>query len=101
VQQNQELAATGAGNKFDLEQAEANLRDLEAQLGTAIANEAQVRAQLAAIVDGDIASVAKIKADLRTPMGAQQTTVSHPAIATINWRCGLERSWRACRSIRS
>ncbi len=79
VQQNQELAATGAGNRFDLEQAEANLRDLEAQLGTNIANEAQVRAQLAAIVDGDIASVAKIKADLaNAEWELEQTTVISP-----------------------
>jgi multidrug resistance efflux pump len=79
VQQNQELATTGAGNRFDLEQAEANLRDLEAQLATSIANEAQVRAQLAAIVDGDIASVAKIKADLaNAEWELEQTTVVLP-----------------------
>jgi multidrug resistance efflux pump len=79
VQQNQELAATGAGNKFDLEQAESNLRDLEAQLGASIANEAQVRAQLAATVDGDIASVAKIKADLaNAEWELEQTTVRSP-----------------------
>jgi multidrug resistance efflux pump len=79
VQQNQELATTGAGNRFDLEQAEANLRDLEAQLGAALANESQVRAQLAAIVDGDIASVAKIKADLaNAEWELEQTTVRSP-----------------------
>jgi multidrug resistance efflux pump len=79
VQQNQELAATGAGNKFDLEQAEANLSDLEAQLGTSIANEAQVRAQLAATVNGDIASVAKIKADLaNAEWELEQTTIRSP-----------------------
>jgi multidrug resistance efflux pump len=79
VQQNQELATTGAGNRFDLEQAEANLRDLEAQLGASVANESQVRAQLAAVVDGDIASVAKIKADLaNAEWELEQTTVRSP-----------------------
>jgi multidrug resistance efflux pump len=79
VQQNQELAATGAGNRFDLEQAESNLRDLEAQLGASIANEAQVRAQLAATVGGDISSVAKIKADLaNAEWELEQTTVRSP-----------------------
>jgi multidrug resistance efflux pump len=79
VQQNQELAATGAGNRFDLEQAETNLRDLEAQLATSIANEAQVRAQLAAVVGGDIAAVAKIKADLaNAEWELEQTTVLSP-----------------------
>jgi multidrug resistance efflux pump len=79
VQQNRELAATGAGNRFDLEQSETDLRDLEAQLSTAIANEAQVRAQLTATVGGDIASVAKIKADLaNAEWELEQTTVRSP-----------------------
>ncbi len=79
VQQHQELSATGAGNKFDYEQAVTDLRDLEAQLGTSIANEAQVRAQLAAVVDGDISSVAKIKADLaNAEWELEQTTVRSP-----------------------
>jgi multidrug resistance efflux pump len=79
VQQNRELAATGAGNRFDLEQAETDLRDLESQLSTAMANEAQVRVQLSATVGGDIASVAKIKADLaNAEWELQQTTVRSP-----------------------
>ena len=79
VKQNEELASTGAGNRFDLEQSQTDLRDLEAQLGTAIANEAQVRAQLAAVVDGDIASIAKIKADLASAQWElQQTVVRSP-----------------------
>ncbi len=79
VQQNRELAATGAGNRFDLEQAETDLRDLDAQLGTAMANEAQVRAQLTATVGGDIASVAKIKADLaNAEWELEQTTILSP-----------------------
>ena len=79
VEQNRELAATGAGNRFDLEEAESNLQDLEAQLGAAIASEAQVQAQLAAVVDGDIASIARIKADLaNAEWELEQTTVLSP-----------------------
>jgi multidrug resistance efflux pump len=79
VEQNRALAATGAGNKFDLEQSEADLRDLEAQLSTSIANESQVRAQLAATVGGDIASVAKVRADLaNAEWELEQTTVRSP-----------------------
>jgi multidrug resistance efflux pump len=79
VEQNRELAATGAGNKFDFEQSEADLRDLEAQLSASIANESQVRAQLAATVGGDIASVAKVKADLANAQWElEQTTVRSP-----------------------
>jgi multidrug resistance efflux pump len=79
VQQNRELADTGAGNRFDLEQAETDLRDLEAQLAASMANESQVRAQLAATVNGDIAAVAKLKADLASAeWDLQQTTVRSP-----------------------
>src|SRR5512137_33709 len=79
IDQNRQLAATGAGNKFDLEQSEADLRDLEAQLAASIANESQVRAQLAATVGGDISSVAKIRADLANAQWElEQTTVRSP-----------------------
>jgi multidrug resistance efflux pump len=79
VEQNRELAATGAGNRFDLEQSETDLRDLEAQLSASIANESQVRAQLAATVGGDIASVAKVRADLANAQWElEQTTVRSP-----------------------
>jgi len=79
VQQNQELATTGAGNRFDLEQAQTNLSDLEAQLASSIASEEQVRAQLQAVVGGDISAVAKIKADLASAeWDLQQTTVVSP-----------------------
>ncbi len=79
VQQNQELAATGAGNRFDLEQARTNLADLEAQLAASVASEGQVRAQLDAMVGGDIATVAKIKADLASAeWDLRQTTVVSP-----------------------
>ena len=79
VTQNRELTTTGAGNRFDLESAESNLIDLKSQLAAAVANEAQVQAQLAAIVDGDIASVARLKADLATAeWDLEQTTVVSP-----------------------
>jgi multidrug resistance efflux pump len=79
IEQNRELAATGAGNRFDLEQSETDLRDLEAQLSASIANESQVRAQLAATVGGDIASVAKVRADLANAQWElEQTTVRSP-----------------------
>ena len=64
VKQYQELSATGAGNRFDLEKAQADLANLQGQVASAIANEARAQAQLAAVVDGDLASVATIKANL-------------------------------------
>lgn len=66
VRQNRELVATGAGDRFALEQAEANVTDLEAQLAAATASEAQVASKLAGRVDGELASVAAAKAQLAT-----------------------------------
>ncbi|MCO6412214.1 MAG: HlyD family secretion protein [Thiogranum sp.] len=80
VAQNKELVSSGAGSQFDLDSAQAELAELDAQFTTALANEAQVRAQLAAIVDGDQASVAKLKADLaKARWDLEQTTTYAPA----------------------
>ncbi len=79
VEQNRQLASSGAGNRFDLEQAESDVQNLEAQRTTALANEAQIQAELAAVVDGDIASIARIKADLANAQwDLDQTTVVSP-----------------------
>jgi len=62
VDQNRELVASGAGDRFSLEQAEANLLEQEAQLASALAAEGQVRQKLSAEVNGELSSVAGSKA---------------------------------------
>jgi len=62
VAQHRELVAAGAGDKFALEQAQTNVADLEAQLSSARANEAQVKEKLSAVYKGDNATVAAAKA---------------------------------------
>jgi multidrug resistance efflux pump len=80
VKQYEELSATGAGNRFDLEKAQADLANLQGQVSSAIANEARAQAQLAAIVDGDLASVATIKANLaKAKWDLSQTVMYAPA----------------------
>jgi multidrug resistance efflux pump len=80
VQQNRELVATGAGDRFALEQAQANAKELEAELASAIANEGQVRARLGATVDNDQAEVAQIRAQLENARWElSQTTVYAPS----------------------
>ena len=80
VTQNRQLVTTGAGDRFALEQAQANLKDAEAQLAGAIAGESQVRARLSATVDDDQAEVAQIKAQLENAKWElSQTTVVAPA----------------------
>jgi multidrug resistance efflux pump len=78
VVQTRELAASGAGNRFDLEEAETNLREAEGQLASAqsqlaqsrateaqaIASAQQVGEKLGAQVGGQFAQVAQIRAQL-------------------------------------
>ncbi len=66
VGQNTELVATGAGSRFDLEQAQTNVNELTAQLAAARAAEQQVREKLAGRVNGDLATVAEVKAQIAT-----------------------------------
>jgi len=66
VAQNTELVSTGAGNRFDLEQAQTNLNELTAQLASARAAEAEAQEKLSGRIGGDLASVAEVKAQLAT-----------------------------------
>jgi multidrug resistance efflux pump len=66
INQNTELVAAGAGNRFDLEQAQTNANELTAQLVAARAAERQVREKLSGRVNGDLASVAEVKAQIAT-----------------------------------
>ena len=94
VSQNRELVAAGAGNKFDLEQAEANLKELEGSLDGARSAEAQARAaevqasanqrqvqqKLGARVNGEYAQVATARAQLESAKwDLSQTTAYAPA----------------------
>jgi multidrug resistance efflux pump len=83
VRQNKELVATGAGDKFALEQAESNLADLQGQTATAIANEAQVTQKLSGRVNGEQASVASARAQLATAKA--QVDVSRADLGNAQW----------------
>lgn len=90
VEQNRELVATGAGSKFDLEQAETNLKEIEGQLDSARSVEAQARAaevqaragerqtqqKLGARVNGEFAQVAQIRAQLENARWELEQTVT-------------------------
>ena len=93
VAQNRELVASGAGNRFDLEQAQATLAETESQLAAAQSQIAQARAgevqavasaqqvgqKLGAQVDGQFAQVAQIRAQLENAKwNLDQTTTRSP-----------------------
>jgi multidrug resistance efflux pump len=80
VAQYKELASTGAGDTFALQQAQADLKELESQYVSANAAESQVKERLLAQVDGDLAEVAQIKAQLENARWElSQTTTVAPA----------------------
>jgi multidrug resistance efflux pump len=78
AEQYRELVKTGAGNRFDLERAEADVAELEGQLaaarsaevqaraseGQAVSSERQIGQKLGANVKGEFAQVAQIRAQL-------------------------------------
>jgi multidrug resistance efflux pump len=77
VSQNRELATTGAGDRFSLQDAETKVKDLEAQLRSSLAEEAQVRARLGATSGDDQAEIAEIKAHLAQARWELSQTVFH------------------------
>jgi multidrug resistance efflux pump len=95
VAQNTELATAGAGNRFDLEQAQTHVTELTAQIAAARAAEQEVREKLAGRVRGDLASVAGAKAQISTAQ-AQIQVIEAQAEATraqlANARWNLEQT---------
>jgi multidrug resistance efflux pump len=94
VGQNRELVATGAGDRFALEKAEADLAELEAQMNTAratlaqasagerqaVASERQIRERMKGRYGDEYAPVAQIRAQLaNAKWELEQTTVVAPA----------------------
>jgi multidrug resistance efflux pump len=65
LQQFKQLAESGAGNKFDYEQAQADVANLEAQLASMVATEAQAREKLSAKTpEGEQDEIANVRAQI-------------------------------------
>ena len=92
LQQYKELADSGAGNKFDFEQAQADVQNLEGQLASTVATESQAREKLAAKTpEGEQDEVANAKAQIaraeaqlaNAKWELSQTTYYAPANGTV------------------
>jgi multidrug resistance efflux pump len=95
VEQNTQLTASGAGNRFDLEQAQTNVTEITAQIVAARAAEQQVKEKLSGRVKGDLAAVAGAKAQISTAVA--QVRVAQAAADTTraqleNARWNLEQT---------
>jgi multidrug resistance efflux pump len=92
MQQFKELAESGAGNKFDFEQAQADVQNLEGQLASTVAAENQAKEKLAAKTPGgEQDEVANVKAQIARAEAQladakwelSQTTYYAPANGTV------------------
>jgi len=92
MQQFKELAESGAGNKFDYEQAQADVQNLEGELASVVASEAQARGTLGAKTpEGEQDEVANVKAQIiraeaqlaDAKWQLSQTTYFAPANGTV------------------
>ncbi len=90
--QTRELAATGAGSQYDYEQAQANVRNLQGQLNSAIASERSAVAKVGAkTASGDQDEIADVKAKIENAQAQlanaewrlEQTIYRAPADGTV------------------
>jgi multidrug resistance efflux pump len=90
VGQNRELVKTGAGSRFDLEQAETNVDELRAQIAAARAAQGQVREKLDGRVKGELASIAQVRAQIATAraqvqVAQAQVDTTRAELDTARW----------------
>ncbi|KRG71486.1 HlyD family secretion protein [Pseudoxanthomonas dokdonensis] len=92
LEQTRELAATGAGSRFDFEQAQTEVENLQSDLASISAAGAQVEQKLSALTEeGDLSEVAQARAALvqlqaqiaEARWRLQQTVVHAPADGTV------------------
>ena len=88
VAQNSELVKAGAGNRFDLEQAETNVSELMAKIESARATQKEVQERLSGRINGDLATVAQVRAQIATAQA--QVLVSQAQVDTT--RAQLENA---------
>jgi multidrug resistance efflux pump len=86
VKQYQELVASSAGSRFDLESAQSDSGELTSQLASARANEAQVIQKLSAQVGGEQAQVAGARAQLAATHA--QVAGVEAQLADARWKLG-------------
>ena len=90
VAQNTELAAAGAGNRFDLEQAQTNVNELTGQIAAGRAAEQQVREKLSGRFKGDFAAIAGVKAQIATARAEVRSSqamveTTHAQLENARW----------------
>jgi len=90
LEQNRELADSGAGDRFALEQAEADLRQIEGELASAISSEAQTKQILSSLIDGVPTSVVSARAQL--DVARSQVAIAEAEVAVAESQVGMSKA---------
>jgi multidrug resistance efflux pump len=90
LEQNRELAESGAGDRFALEQAETDVLEIQGELASAVAAEAQVNQRLSAQVNGELASIAGARSQLE--MAKAQVLVAESQLSMSKAQIELTRA---------
>jgi multidrug resistance efflux pump len=90
VAQNTELVSTGAGSRFDLEQAQTNVSELTAQIAGANATAQRVREKLAGRVNGELSDIAAVRAQIasaqaQVKVSQAQADTTRAQLETARW----------------
>jgi multidrug resistance efflux pump len=90
LEQNRELAASGAGDRFALEQAESDVHQAEGDVAAAVATENQIKQQLSALVNGELSSIATARSKLA--MAKAQVLVAESQLGMSTAQIGLTKA---------
>ena len=90
VAQNTELVKSGAGNRFDLEQAQTNVSELTAQITAANATAQKVRERLSGRVNGELSDIAAVRAqiasaDAQVKVSQAQADTTRAQLENAKW----------------
>jgi len=90
VDQNRELAASGAGDRFALEQAEADVLEAEGELASAVASEGQITQKISAKVNGELSSIASARAQLG--VARSQVAIAEAQVLVAESQLGMSKA---------
>src|SRR6185295_4349144 len=90
VEQNRELAASGAGDRFAMEQAEADVRQAQGDLASAVSSESQIKQKLSALVNGELSSIASSRAQLA--LAKSQLAVAEAQVKVAESQLGITKA---------
>ncbi|MGB7156571.1 MAG: biotin/lipoyl-binding protein [Tepidisphaeraceae bacterium] len=88
--QNRELAASGAGDRFALDQAESDVLQVQGELASAIASESEIKQKLSALVNGELSSIAGARSQLA--VAKSQVVIAEAQVLVAESQLGMSKA---------